>query len=143
MVTLRSGKTLGVSRVTKKHTVTRASLESLVEDRCFGVTWPTLESARKLSISTNDPIEFHQFCYKVLHKVDNKKCKFINRLYALALVESLYQCGSHVLTKYYRVIQVMYEKLQNADCFIAPDMRRYINKLKVLMDQYSVVSPVA
>ena len=99
-------------------------------------TWPTLESARKLRISTDDPIKFHHFCFEILHKVDDKKAKFFNRLYFLALVESFYCCGLNVLQTYYKVMMVTYEKMQTVvyepdECPF--DMVKYKRKLLDLM----------
>jgi hypothetical protein len=110
-----------------------------VVSACFGATWPTVETARKLSISTNSRGEFHSFCYEILHKSDCPRSqrvnKFMNRLYSLALVESFYQCGSQVLQTYLPVMRVMYEKLGAAHEVTPPDMAEYLAKLKSLIEK--------
>ena len=103
---------------------------------CFGTTWPTVETARKLSISTNSRREFYNFCYEILHKSDCPRSSRVeNRLYSLALVESFYQCGSQVLQTYLPVMRVMYEKLGAAHEVTPPDMAEYLAKLKSLIDK--------
>jgi len=102
---------------------------------CFGAAWPTVETARKLCISTNDRKEFQDFCYEILHKSDGK-IKFLNRLYSMALVESFYRCGPNVLQGYLPVMRVMYDKLHGAfSDGTPPDMAEYLAKLKSLIDR--------
>ncbi len=126
---LRSGKSLVLPS-------TYPSPLEVVSGRCFGATWPTVETARKLSISTNDRREFQSFCYEILHKSDGQRVnKFLNRLYSMALVESFYQCGSQVLETYLPVMRVMYEKLGAAHEVTPPDMAEYLAKLKSLIDK--------
>ena len=107
---------------------------------CFGSTWPTVETARKLCISTNDRREFEDFCYEILRKSDYPRSsrvnKFMNRLYSLALVESFYRCGPNVLQGYLPVMRVMYDKLKDAfSDGTPPDMAEYLVKLKSLIDR--------
>ena len=126
---LRSGKSLVLPS-------TYPSPLEVVSGRCFGTTWPTVETARKLSISTNSRGEFHSFCYEILHKSDCPRSSRVkNRLYSLALVESFYQCGSQVLETYLPVMRVMYEKLCAAHEVTPPDMAEYLAKLKSLIDK--------
>ena len=99
---------------------------------CFGNTWPSLEEARTLSISTDNIARFNDLCMS-LNTTNNDV--YTNRLHFLAITESFFRCGLKVLQTYYKLIVVIYKKFQGAFPInnIPPDMQKYLTRLKDLM----------
>ena len=133
---LRSGKTL-TPIPTVPNTRLKALHDSVLKKFvCFGNTWPSLEEARDLSISTHDPERFGEFGrFLVKLSYDKKNHVRTNRLCFLAVTESLFQCGLPVLEKYYRLMVLTYKKLQAAHPIdeTPRDMKEYLVRLKDLM----------
>jgi hypothetical protein len=122
---LRSGKTLLPTPPPEK-----VRFRFQVAD-CFGNTWPSLEEARDMSISTDNPDHFHTFCMGMINNVNNVAD---NRLCFLAITESFFRCGQPVLKKYFNVILSSYQKLRDAFQIQTPrDMKQYLVKLNDLM----------
>ena len=127
---LRSGKTLLPTPPPEKFRFTFQ-----VSD-CFGNTWPSLEEARDLSISTDNPALFHEFGLRLVDlSYDKVNHVRTNRLCFLAITESLFRCGQPVLKKYFKLIVCTYQKLLDAFSIdeTPRDMKQYLAKLKDLM----------
>ena len=136
---LRSGKTLlpmplvANARLEKMKALHDSVFEKYV---CFGNTWPSLEEARDMSISTDNPDRFHEFGLRLVDLSYDKVNRVrTNRLCFLAITESLFRCGQPVLEKYFKLIVCTYQKLRDAFPIdeTPRDMKQYLAKLKDLM----------